>query len=321
MREISIKDFDHIKIGHAQDLQAATGCSVLLFENGATAGVDVRGGGPASRETQLLSPLASAQDIHAILLSGGSAFGLDAAGGVMRYLEEKKIGFDTGIAKVPLVCTSCIFDLGIGSSDVRPDAQMAYEACINAKRETAQGNVGVGTGATVGKYRGGRYMMKSGFGAYALESGGLKVGAVVAVNALGDIRDKDGRIIAGMLREDGRGFADTQKEMLENGGKHEQPQNVNTTIGVVFTNASFRKAQLCKIAGMTHNGYARAICPVHTMADGDSVYAVSLGDFEADINVVGTFCAYVMEEAIRRAVIHAQPAYGIPSAKSLEIFR
>ena len=320
MREIAITDFERLKIGQAENEQAGTGCTVLLLgEEGSPAGLDVRGGGPASRESELLKPMAAAGVIHAILLSGGSAFGLDAAGGVMRYLEERNIGFDVGVTKVPLVCQSCLFDLTVGNAHVRPDAAMAYAACRNAEQGNYRdGNYGAGTGATVGKIRGMERCMKSGIGSYAVQLGALKVGALVAVNALGDIYDwRNGKKVAGLLAEDGRTFADGETEAWGRLAVQENKFVGNTTLGVVLTNARFDKSRLCKIAGMAQDGYARAIRPVHTTADGDSIYAVSLGDVPADQDAVGALGARVMAQAILRAVKAAVPAYGFPAASAL----
>ena len=320
MREIAITDFERLKIGQAENEQAGTGCTVLLLgEEGSPAGLDVRGGGPASRESELLKPMAAAGVIHAILLSGGSAFGLDAAGGVMRYLEERNIGFDVGVTKVPLVCQSCLFDLTVGDAHVRPDAAMAYAACRNAEQGNYRdGNYGAGTGATVGKIRGMERCMKSGIGSYAVQLGALKVGALVAVNALGDIYDwRNGQKVAGLLAEDGRTFADGETEAWGRLAVQENKFVGNTTLGVVLTNARFDKSRLCKIAGMVQDGYARAIRPVHTTADGDSIYAVSLGDVPADQDAVGALGARVMAQAILRAVKAAVPAYGFPAASAL----
>lgn len=320
MREIAITDFERLKIGQAENEQAGTGCTVLLLgEEGSPAGLDVRGGGPASRESELLKPMAAAGVIHAILLSGGSAFGLDAAGGVMRYLEERNIGFDVGVTKVPLVCQSCLFDLTVGDAHVRPDAAMAYAACRNAEQGNYRdGNYGAGTGATVGKIRGMERCMKSGIGSYAVQLGALKVGALVAVNALGDIYDwRNGQKVAGLLAEDGRTFADGETEAWGRLAVQENKFVGNTTLGVVLTNARFDKSRLCKIAGMAQDGYARAIRPVHTTADGDSIYAVSLGDVPADQDAVGALGARVMAQAILRAVKAAVPAYGFPAASAL----
>lgn len=317
MKEISIKDFKNIQIGQAENVQAGTGCTVfLLGREGASVGLDVRGGGPASRESELLKPLATAQVIHAILLAGGSAFGLDAAGGVMRYLEERGIGVDVGVTRVPLVCQSDLFDLTVADAHTRPDAAMAYEACVNAETGNYRdGNHGAGTGATVGKLLGMEHCMKSGIGSYAVQVGTLQIGAVVAVNAVGDVYDyENGRKIAGLLAADGKTFLDSELAALQAIEAQAEKFVGNTTLGVILTNARLDKAHLCKIAGMAHDGYARAIRPVHTSMDGDSIYAVSLGDVPADMDVVGTLAARVMAKAIVRAVQAAEPAYGLPSA-------
>jgi L-aminopeptidase/D-esterase-like protein len=284
------------------------------------AGLDVRGGGPASRESQLLNPLMSAQTIHGIVLSGGSAYGLGTANGVMEYLEEHGYGYDTGYALVPLVAQSDIYDLSVGDPSVRPDASMGYEAA-KAAFETPNyqdGNYGAGCGATVGKLAGMEYCMKSGIGSYAVRLGELEVGAVVVVNALGDIYNwKTGEQIAGMLTEDKtklRSSADFLKNITQ---IEDNKFTGNTTLAVIITNASFNKSQLCKIAGMGHDGYARSINPVHTSADGDSIYAVSVGDVPADQDLVGSLASEVISEAIIRAVESAEGAYGYPSVSDI----
>lgn len=319
MCEISIKDIENIKIGAAENFEGGTGCTVIICENGAPVGLDVRGGGPASRESELLKPTAAADSVHAVLLSGGSAFGLDAAGGVMKYLEERGVGFDVGITKVPLVCESCLFDLTVGDKDIRPDKEMGYAACVNAEAGNYRdGSVGAGVGATVGKLYGMDYCMKSGIGSYAVQTGELQVGAIVAVNALGDIFDhKTGKKIAGLLNEEKNGFRSTTDEMLKNYSVKENKFVGNTTIGIVITNARLNKTELNKIASMTHNGYARSIDPVHTSADGDSIYAMSVGEVSADMDMVGTLAARVMAEAIVKAVKSAESMYGYKSAKDL----
>ena len=316
MKTISIKDIEGIRIGNAQNFIGGTGCTVILSETGMCAGLDVRGGGPASRESELLKPLAAAQSIHAVLLGGGSAFGLDAAGGVMQFLEEKGIGFDVGVTKVPLVCQSDIFDLTVADAHVRPDKEMGYEACKGAYADNYQdGNFGVGTGATVGKFRGMDYCMKSGIGSHAVQIGELKVGALVAVNALGDVYDwKTGKMVAGMLNGEKTGFRPTVEDMYAGYTVIENKFTGNTTIGIVMTNACFDKSRLCKIARMAQNGLARSIRPVHTSADGDSVYAMSVGTVQADMDMVGTLAADVMSEAILSAVKNAETAYGYISA-------
>lgn len=319
-KEISITDFSEVNIGQAEDCIGGTGCTVIICPKGAPTGLDVRGGGPASRETELLKPLANADSVHAVLLAGGSAFGLDAAGGVMQYLEEHDIGYDVGVTKVPLVCQSCLFDLTVGDLHARPDKAMGYQACSNAQRGNYQdGCHGAGTGATVGKLYGMDNCMKSGIGSYAVQMGELKVGAVVAVNALGDVFDyKTGRQVAGLLNEAKTGLRSTTEAMCKNYTVVKDKFTGNTTLGVIITNARFNKTQLTKLAGMTHNGYARSINPVHTSADGDSIYVMSVGCVEADMDVVGTLAADVMAEAILRAVKSAEPAYGLISYSILK---
>ncbi len=320
MREISVGDIQPIRIGQSENKAAGTGCTVFLCENGMRAGLDIRGGGPASRESQLLNPLMAAQEIHAIVLAGGSAFGLDAANGVMEYLEEKGIGYDVGVTKVPLVVQSDLFDLTVGDPFIRPDALMGYEAAKNALEAPnyRDGNYGAGCGATVGKIAGMETCMKTGMGSYAVQIGELKIGAVVALNALGDIFDwKTGEQIAGLLTEDKSAFRSTAELMKSTIKVVDNKFVGNTTIGVVLTNAEFSKTQLCKIASMAQDGYARSIHPVHTSADGDSIYAVSLGHVKADQDLVGTMAAEVVSEAIARAVKNAKSAYGFPSASEL----
>ncbi len=302
MTRISLTEIEGVRIGNAQDKEAKTGVTVLLFEDGARVGVDISGGGPASRETPLTSPVTADNPIHAIVLSGGSAFGLAASDGVMRYLEEHGIGFDTGYAKVPLVCQSCIYDLGCGRADIRPDAAMGYAACISAEQNYPEsGNIGGGTGATVGKLYGMARAMKGGLGIYAVSVGQLKMAAVVVVNALGDIYDTEkGGQLAGLLTEELQGFADTCQEFYLINKKKELFQS-NTTIGAVITNGKFSKTEMTKIASMARNAYARCIRPVGTMADGDTIYAASVGEVEADINMAGTLAAEVLGRAIKEA--------------------
>ena len=318
-KEINICDIGEIKIGQAENVQAGTGCTVLYTEQGMAAGLDVRGGGPASRESELMNPLAAAQTIHGIVLAGGSAFGLGAADGVMQYLEERGIGFDVGPLKVPLVCQADLFDLTVGDPYTRPDRDMGYEACINAQHGNYRdGNYGAGCGATVGKIAGMDFCMKSGIGSYALQLGELQVGALVAVNALGDIYDwKTGCKAAGLLTEDKKSFRRTEDLMYASTEVVENKFTGNTTIGIIITNAGFTKPPLCKIAGMAHDGYARSIRPVHTTADGDSIYAVSVGDVAADQDLTGTLAAEVMSEAILRAVTSAKSAYGFPAYEDM----
>ena len=321
MKEIQITDIENIKIGQVENVEAGTGCTVFICEEGMRAGLDVRGGGPASRDSQLLNPLMAAQVVHGILLSGGSAFGLGAANGVMRYLEENDIGFDVGVTKVPLVVQSDLFDLTVADTYVRPDAQMGYEAARLALEDPnyLDGNYGAGCGATVGKIGGMETCMKTGIGSYALQAGDFKIGAVVALNALGDVFDwKTGKQIAGLLNEDRSELRSTSEVMKSSLDVVENRFVGNTTLGIVITNGRFEKAQLCKIAGMAHDGYARSIRPVHTSADGDSIYAVSVGDVAVDQDVAGILAAEVISEAINRAVYSADSAYGYISATELE---
>lgn len=319
MREIQFTEIDGIKLGHMQDEENATGCSVIICENAATAGVDVRGGSPATRETDLLDPVNMVQQIHAVVLSGGSAFGLDSCSGVAKYLEENDIGFDVQVAKVPIVCGACLFDLVIGSPKVRPDLEMGYKAAQNANEEECpNGNVGAGCGATVGKYLGPQFSMKGGLGTYAVQVGDLQVGAIVAVNCLGDVIDPDdnNKILAGMLKDDK--FMDTEKVMISNYDDKTNLFSGNTTIGAIVTNGKFTKAEINKIASMTHNGYGRTMRPAHSIYDGDTIFALSTGDVEADLSVVGMLAADVMGKAVVRAIKSAETLHGIKSYKELQ---
>jgi L-aminopeptidase/D-esterase-like protein len=325
VRNNSITDIEGILVGHAQDETALTGCTVILCEGGATGGVDQRGGAPGTRETDSLRPLHLVQEVHAVLLAGGSAFGLDAAGGVVRYLEERRIGYDTGAARVPIVPAAILFDLALGQANVRPDAAMGYQACLNASPlPPAEGNAGAGCGATVGKILGMGQAMKAGIGSASIEiGGGLVVGAIVAVNALGDvINPESGQIVAGArafnaATDTGAGFvfADTLKVMqvLANGPQPNFSTQQNTVIGVVASNGSFSKEQTNKIAQMAQDGLARTIRPAHTMFDGDTIFALSTGKIAADVNVVGAFAAEAFAQAVLRAVRAARPAGGLPA--------
>jgi len=326
----SITDIPGIKVGHAQDLDAVTGCTVVLCEKGAVAGVDQRGGAPGTRETDLLKPTNHVESVHAIMLAGGSAFGLDSASGVMRYLKGKGIGYDAGVAKVPIVPAAILFDLNIGSSDVWPDAEMGYQACQNASdNPPAQGSVGAGTGATVGKLLGMGQATKAGIGTASMEIGaGVVVGAIVAVNAVGDVVDPaSNQIVAGArslkkgpVKFGGEGlFADSLEIMRSFIGRTALgvASKQNTVIGVVATNAKFDKAYTTKLAQMAQNGVVRTIRPVHTMHDGDTLFALATGQKKADVNIVGTFAAQVVAQAILNAVQQAKGLGGIPAASEL----
>ncbi|NWG08091.1 MAG: P1 family peptidase [Chloroflexi bacterium] len=306
----AITDVRGIEVGHAQDDEALTGCTVILCRKGAVAGVDVRGGAPGTRETDLLNPINLVQKVHAVVLAGGSAFGLDAATGVMRYLEERKIGFDTGTVKVPIVPSAILYDLGIGRADVRPDSVMGYRAAASASSEPpSEGNVGAGSGASVGKIRGMKYAMKSGIGTWSMEVNGIVIGALVAVNALGDVIDpKTGARVAGLRS------GSTLQWMKKN-----QPRSAvrsNTVIGLIATNARLTKAEATKVAQMAQDGLAQSIRPAHTMFDGDTIFALATSEKKADISTVGAFAAEVMAEAVVRAVKMAKPAGGLPGAET-----
>ena len=322
----AITDIPGISVGHAQDEEAMTGCTVLLCENGAIGGVDQRGGAPGTRETDAMHPMHLVSEVHAVVLAGGSAFGLDAATGAVRYLEERGVGFNVRVARVPIVPAAILFDLGIGSSDVRPDAEMGYQACLNASTDPpAEGNVGAGTGATVGKILGLAGAMKSGIGTASLEIGsGVKVGAIAAVNVFGDVIDPEtGRIIAGarVVQKGpikvGKGpyFADTLCVMESLIGRTVLgfASRENTAIGIVATNAKMNKEQINKVAQMAQDGLARTVRPAHTMLDGDTVFALATGDKNADVNIVGAFGAEGFAQAVLRAVRTAESAAGLPS--------
>jgi len=324
----TITDVPGVEVGQAQDDEALTGCTVILCRKGAVAGVDVRGGAPGTRETDLLNPVNLVEKVHAILLAGGSAYGLDAASGVMRYLEEQGIGFNTGVAKVPIVPAAILFDLNVGRPDVRPDAEMGYRAVSAASQEIPQeGNVGAGTGASVGKILGTKTAMKAGIGTASMEANGVVVGAIVAVNSWGDVIDpKTGEVVAGARStklgplkwgQDGY-FADTLEMMKTALGRTAVgvATKANTVIGVVATNAKLTQAEATKVAQMAQDGLARTIRPAHTMLDGDTIFALSTGGKKADVSTVGAFAAEVMAQAILRAARNAVPAGGLPGMGS-----
>ncbi len=326
----AITDVPGIKVGHAQNEQALTGCTVILCEQGATGGVDQRGGAPGTRETDALRPMHLVEHVQGVLLTGGSAFGLDAASGVMRYLEEKGVGYNAGVIRVPIVPSAVLFDLAIGSSSIRPDSEMGYRACLSATESVpAQGNFGAGTGATVGKILGMKQATKSGIGTASLDlGGGLVVGAIVAVNAFGDIVDPGtGKIIAGArtLRAGPikigaeNKFANTLDVMRSMTGKAilEFASKSNTVIGVIATNAKLTKDEANKVAQMAHNGLARTIRPAHTMFDGDTIFSLSMNRKKGDVNIIGAFAAEVMALAVLNAISNARAAGGIPAANDL----
>jgi len=309
-----ITDIPGIRVGHDTNLEAATGCTVILCDTVAVGGVDVRGGAPATRETELLHPINLVEQVDAVVLTGGSAYGLDAASGVMRYLEEQGLGYDTGVARIPIVPAAAIFDLGFGLASIRPDAEAGYQACKNATAEPVmQGNIGAGTGATVGKTAGPSFMMKGGLGsASTLLSDGTLVGALVVVNALGDIIDpQTQKVVAGARNPAGHGFLAAN------------PFG-NTTIAVVATNASLTKGQTNKIAQMAHDGIAQTIRPAHTMFDGDTIFGLAMGPklqimtnstiAASQVSTIGAAAATILARAIIKAVRHATELHGVPAA-------
>lgn len=325
----SITDVPGILLGHAQNEIALTGCSVVLCPKNTTAGVDQRGGAPGTRETDALRPMHVVNDVNAIFLSGGSAFGLDVGSGIMKYLNERNIGFNTGTVKVPIVAGAILFDLAIGDSSVRPDADMGYQACLNASSdETSQGNIGAGMGATVGKILGAGNATKSGLGMASMDAGGgIIVAACIAVNAFGDVIDPlTNSIIAG-CRSTSIGplkfgkpgtYANTLEVMKSFTGRQilRLMSSQNTVIGVVATNAKLSKDQANKLAQMAQNGLAKSIRPANLMIDGDIVFALATNRRPADINLVGAIAAEVVAQAVVNAVKAAEPAGGLPCAAS-----
>ncbi len=308
-----ITDIPGIRVGHATDLQALTGCTVVLCEQGGVGGVDVRGSAPGTRETDLLRPMNLVERVHAVLLTGGSAFGLAAADGVMRFLEERGVGFPVGAFNVPIVPAAVIFDLMVGEGSVRPTAEMGYAACRAATAgPIEEGTVGAGTGATVGKLLGPASAMKGGVGTWSLGlPGGLIVGALVVVSAYGDVRDESGRILAGAQDPSGR-FLDTARTLLML--ERVPPLTANTTLGVVATNAKLTKEEANKLAQLAHDGLARVITPVHSLYDGDTIFTLGLGDARADLVALGEAAAQVVAVAVQRAV---RLARGVPGIRGL----
>lgn len=317
MYKKNILDVKGIKIGQIEDKSALTGCSVVICEEGAVCGVDVRGAAPGTRETDLLNPINLVDKVHAVVLSGGSAFGLESTCGVAKYLEENDIGFDVGVTKVPIVVGAVLFDLHVGDFKIRPDFKMGYDACKVASQETLdQGNYGAGCGATVGKFKGIEYCMKGGIGSHSIcLENGLVVSALIAVNAFGDIYE-DGKIIAGALDNEKRKFINTY-ETMKNGLKSKDFSMQNTTIGVVVTNAKLDKNGCTKVSQMAHNGYAKAICPIHTMFDGDTIFTLATGEVESDINLIGSLAAEVVEKSIINAVKNSEIILNIPSYREI----
>jgi len=308
-----------IEVGHATDTAGMTGCTVVICRSGAVGGVDVRGSAPGTRETDLLRPENLVEKVHAVVLTGGSAFGLDAAGGVMRYLEERNIGYNTGAARVPIVPAAVLFDLAVGDSKARPDASMGYTACESARDDEArEGNVGAGMGCSVGKVLGAGTAMKGGLGTAVREAGGVLVGAIVAVNAVGDVIDPaTGEIIAGARKKLGSGFADSSQVITGLLGRTALSIAGNTVIGVIATNAKLTKAGANKVAQMAHDGLARVIRPAHTMMDGDTIFTMATCEKKAPVTLVGALAADAMAEAIVRGVRAAEGVARLPAARDM----
>jgi L-aminopeptidase/D-esterase-like protein len=319
----AITDIPGIKVGHFTETRRPTGCTVVLTEEGATGGVDVRGGAPGTRETDLLDPINTVQAVHAIVLSGGSAFGLEAATGAVRYLEERNIGVNTGAARVPIVPAAILYDLGVGDPKIRPDAEAGYKACKAATTSApAEGNIGAGAGATVGKLFGLERAMKGGLGTAAIKlPAGVTVGAIVAVNAVGDVFDPaTAKIIAGARTPDGKKLLGTMAAILRGESLPPMLGGTATTIGVVATDAVLTKAQATKIAQMAHDGLARTINPIHTAADGDTIFALATGKSSrpANVTLIGALAAEAMAQAVVRAVRAARGIAGLPSAAEMK---
>ncbi len=316
----SITDVPGILVGNAQNTEAGTGCTVILCKEGAVTGVDVRGGAPGTKDISSLNPVNLVIKAQAVYLGGGSAYGLDGISGVMKYLEENGYGFDVGVGVVPIVPGAVLFDLPVGRADIRPDMDMGFKACLDADDNFAEsGNIGAGTGASVGKIKGCDYCMKGGLGTASIKAGDLIVGAVVAVNCYGDVIDPStGTIIAGVLNEDKNGFENTMSLLT---GQKEAGTNAftgNTTIGCIATNAVMDKAGATKVAMMAHDGFARAINPIHTMFDGDTIFCMATGEVESDPTTVGAIAAQVMAQAIVNGVKNAVSAYGIPGSGEIQ---
>ncbi|EQK40460.1 peptidase S58 family protein [[Clostridium] bifermentans ATCC 638] len=315
----NILDVKGIKVGQVEDKEGLTGCTVIICEDGGVCGVDVRGSAPGTRETDLLDPINMVQKVHAIVLSGGSAFGLESTCGVSRYLEEKGIGFDVEVAKVPIVTGAVLFDLGVGDPKCRPNIEMGYKACQVANNiELKQGNYGAGCGATVGKIRGSEFCTKGGIGSYSIKlDNGLVVSAIIAVNAFGDVYE-NGQVIAGVLNDDKTDFLNTYDLMKK--GVNKGGFNIdNTTIGAVITNAKLSKAECKKISQMAHNGFAKSIFPIHTPHDGDTIFTLATGEVETDITLLGSIASEVVEKSVINAIKNASKTNNILSYNEINL--
>lgn len=321
MKEISLSQISNFQYGQSENLEGMTGCTVILCPSGATASCSIRGGGPASHETELLKVNNTIEKIHAIVLSGGSAYGLEATAGVMKFLEEKRIGFQVGNQIVPIVCGASIFDLNIGNSSIRPDKMMGYTACLEAekKQELKNGNFGAGLGASVGKWLGMEFSMKSGIGTYAVQIGELQLGAIVVVNALGDILDvNSGTPLAGLLSEDKKSLRSTKEFMYQHYSDDKKNLGENTTIACLVSNAKLTKSEVNRITNIANNAYAKVISPVHTSLDGDSIFMMSNGNIKVNPDTLATLAVDVLATAINRAIFAAEETQDLPSFQSLQ---
>ncbi len=318
-----LTDIPGIRVGHYTESLRPTGCTVVLTEAGAVAGVDVRGSAPGTSETDLLDPVKTVAKVHAVVLSGGSAFGLETAHGVMQYLEERGTGFAMGDQRVPIVPAAILYDLSLGDGKIRPGKKQGYLACKTATAGMVQeGSLGAGTGATVGKLFGLQRAMKGGIGSVSFKVGDLVVAALVAVNAVGDVRDpRSGELLAGARSQGGRELADAAEYLRTNPFGAAPASGQNSTLGVVATNARLDKVGATKVAQMSHDGYARAINPIHTSMDGDTVFALSLGEVEANLDQVGFLAAEATAQAIVRAIKTAERVSRIPTYTILKRIR
>ena len=306
----SITDVGGLEVGHFTDARRPTGCTVVIAREGAVAGVDVRGAAPGTRETELLHPSNLVERAHAVLLAGGSAWGLNAASGVMRWLEENSIGLPVGFGLVPIVPAAVLFDLPVGDATIRPDASAGYQACVSAGRNRpTEGNVGAGAGALVGKIFGLHRAMRGGIGSASITIDGITVGAIIACNAMGDVIDPDtGEVLAGARTEDGRSLLNSRKALMAGEGPKPVLAGTSTTIGVIATDATLTKAQAHRLAVVAHDGLARSINPVHTMSDGDTLFALGTGKAgkSAGMMLLSTLAAEVTAQAVLRAVLAAR---------------
>lgn len=313
----NILDVKGLKVGQIEDVDGLTGCTVVICEEGAVCGVDVRGGAPGTRETDLLDPINMIQKVHAVVLSGGSAFGLESTCGVSKYLEEKNIGFDVGVTKVPIVAGAVLFDLAVGNPKCRPNIDMGYRACeVASTTELKQGNYGAGCGATVGKIKGQEYAMKGGIGSYSMKlPNGLVVSALIAVNAFGDVYE-NGKVIAGVL-DDNKSRVLNTYEIIKSGVTKGGFNIDNTTIGIIATNAKITKSECKKVSQVAHNGYAKTIFPIHTPHDGDTIFTMATGEVETDITLLSSMATEVVEKSVINAIKNADSVKNIFAYKDI----